>query len=116
MAWYGLTCLAIRYHERTRMKIASPRALRALRSRTFSTHTHARPGSLKVAVQGCCHGELNSIYSHVAKLEAQNGYKVDLLLICGDFEAMRNRHDVEAMAAPQRFKRLGGFHKYAFSA
>ncbi|KAI0039576.1 DBR1-domain-containing protein [Auriscalpium vulgare] len=85
------------------------RAFPSLRSRSHSTY-HAR--SLKIAVQGCCHGELNTIYNQIARLEAQNGYKVDLLLICGDFEAMRNRRDVETMAAPQRYRRLGEFYKF----
>ena len=65
----------------------------------------------KIAVEGCCHGELNSIYSHVASLEQQNGYKVDLLLICVDFQAIRNHRDLQCMAVPDKYKRLGGFSK-----
>ncbi|KAF8069261.1 lariat debranching enzyme, C-terminal domain-containing protein [Lyophyllum atratum] len=67
---------------------------------------------MKIAVEGCCHGDLDAIYAHVAQLEARNGYKVDLLLICGDFQAMRNWPDLQVMAAPDKYKELKDFHKY----
>ncbi|KAI0261773.1 Metallo-dependent phosphatase-like protein [Gloeopeniophorella convolvens] len=67
---------------------------------------------MKVAVEGCCHGELDAIYGHIQKLEAQNNYKVDLLLICGDFEAIRDNRDLQTMAVPQKYKQMGDFHKY----
>ncbi|KAL0956930.1 hypothetical protein HGRIS_003034 [Hohenbuehelia grisea] len=71
-----------------------------------------KKGTMKVAVEGCCHGELDSIYSHIANLEKKNGYKVDLLLICGDFQAIRNHQDLQCMAVPDKYKQLGGFYKY----
>ncbi|KAI0066376.1 DBR1-domain-containing protein [Artomyces pyxidatus] len=89
------------------MKVA--RAFNFLRARALSTHSR---GSLKIAVEGCCHGELESTYRQIAKLESQNNYKVDLLLICGDFQAIRNHQDLQCMAVPQKYKRLGEFHKY----
>ncbi|KAG6872557.1 hypothetical protein C0995_008901 [Termitomyces sp. Mi166 len=67
---------------------------------------------MKVAIQGCCHGDLDAIYDHIANLESQNGYKVDLLLICGDFQAMRNWSDLTVMAAPEKYKEIKDFHKY----
>ncbi|EPQ50728.1 DBR1-domain-containing protein [Gloeophyllum trabeum ATCC 11539] len=67
---------------------------------------------MKIAVEGCCHGELDNIYQEIARLEQQNHYKVDLLLICGDFQAIRNHRDLTCMAVPDKYKRLGGFHKY----
>ncbi|KAJ7148629.1 Metallo-dependent phosphatase-like protein [Mycena crocata] len=67
---------------------------------------------MKVAVEGCCHGELDTIYSQIQTLEARNNYKVDLLLICGDFQAIRNHQDLQCMAVPDKYKQLGGFHKY----
>lgn len=68
--------------------------------------------SLNIAVEGCCHGELDAIYSHVNHLENRHNYKVDALLICGDFQAMRNKEDVGNMACPTKYKVLGGFHRY----
>ncbi|KAF5340653.1 hypothetical protein D9611_007519 [Ephemerocybe angulata] len=67
---------------------------------------------MKIAIEGCCHGHLDAIYGQIATLEAQNNYKVDLLLICGDFQAVRNWRDLECMAVPQKYKALGDFHKY----
>ena len=45
-------------------------------------------GKLTVAIEGCCHGELDAIYRTV--LEASHrGVNVDLVLICGDFQCTR---------------------------
>ena len=65
----------------------------------------------KIAIEGCCHGELDAIYQFIADLEERNSYKVDLLLICGDFQAIRNHQDLQCMAVPQKYRRLGGFYK-----
>jgi lariat debranching enzyme len=63
-------------------------------------------------VEGCCHGKLDAIYAEIARLEAQNNYKVDLLLICGDFQAVRNWRDLACMARPQKYKENpDDFHK-----
>ncbi|EIW61118.1 DBR1-domain-containing protein [Trametes versicolor FP-101664 SS1] len=67
---------------------------------------------MKIAIEGCCHGELDAIYAELARLEQQNGYSVDLLLICGDFQAIRNHRDLACMAVPDKYKKLGGFAKY----
>ncbi|THH29607.1 hypothetical protein EUX98_g4588 [Antrodiella citrinella] len=67
---------------------------------------------MKIAIEGCCHGALDDIYFHIASLEVQNNYKVDLLLICGDFQAIRNERDLQCMAVPDKYRALGGFYKY----
>jgi len=67
---------------------------------------------MKIAVEGCCHGELDNIYAEIAKRERKDGYKVDMLLICGDFQAIRNPGDLRFMAVPDKYKELGGFHRY----
>ena len=41
---------------------------------------------MKIAVEGCCHGELDKIYETLTYIEQQDHVKVDLLLICGDFQ------------------------------
>lgn len=38
---------------------------------------------MKIAIEGCCHGELHKIYAALAAQEE----KIDLLIICGDFQA-----------------------------
>jgi lariat debranching enzyme len=41
---------------------------------------------MKIAVEGCCHGELDAIYASIQRLETEKSQKVDLLLIGGDFQ------------------------------
>ncbi|CAN3369345.1 lariat debranching enzyme [Diutina catenulata] len=60
---------------------------------------------MKIAVNGCCHGELNTIYASVP-------FDTDLLLICGDFQAFRNPADMEAASIPQKYRQMGDFHEY----
>ncbi|XP_055870632.1 lariat debranching enzyme B-like [Biomphalaria glabrata] len=67
---------------------------------------------MKIAVEGCCHGELDKIYETIKELEKQNGFKVDLLLICGDFQSVRNFDDLQAMAVPPKYQQLNTFYKY----
>ncbi|KAG8763300.1 hypothetical protein FRC12_008625 [Ceratobasidium sp. 428] len=67
---------------------------------------------MKVAVTGCCHGELDATYKQVQDLEKQNSYKIDLVLVNGDFQAIRNHQDLQCMAVPDKYKQLGTFYKY----
>jgi hypothetical protein len=67
--------------------------------------------TLQIAVEGCCHGELDAIYNHIHQLEARDHYKVELLLICGDFQAVRNHQDLQCMAVPDKYKELRHFYK-----
>ncbi|XP_071112185.1 lariat debranching enzyme B-like [Haliotis cracherodii] len=67
---------------------------------------------MKIAVEGCCHGELDKIYETIQHLEKKNNMTVDLLLICGDFQAVRNRADLPCMAVPPKYQRLNTFYKY----
>ena len=41
---------------------------------------------MKIAVEGCCHGELDAIYASLQRLQSQTSTTVDLLLIGGDFQ------------------------------
>ena len=45
-----------------------------------------------VAIEGCAHGDLVSIYNAIQETEAANGVKVDLLICCGDFQVTPNQH------------------------
>ena len=38
-------------------------------------------------MEGCCHGELDKIYTSMQRLEKKEGIKIDLLICCGDFQA-----------------------------
>uniref|UniRef100_A0A8C4IYX8 Debranching RNA lariats 1 n=1 Tax=Dicentrarchus labrax TaxID=13489 RepID=A0A8C4IYX8_DICLA len=67
---------------------------------------------MKIAVEGCCHGELDKIYETIAYLEKKEGVKVDLLLCCGDFQAVRNEGDMKCMAVPAKYRSMQTFYKY----
>ncbi|GBG29489.1 Lariat debranching enzyme [Hondaea fermentalgiana] len=67
----------------------------------------ARGRKVRVAVEGCAHGRLTDIYNAVSKRGA-----VDLLLICGDFQAVRNPGDLACMSVPDKYKEMGEFYKY----
>lgn len=66
---------------------------------------------MKIAVEGCCHGELDKIYETIAYLEKREGVKVDLLLCCGDFQAVRNEGDMKCMAIPAKYRMMQTFYK-----
>ena len=59
---------------------------------------------MNIAIEGCCHGELDKIYDSIGYIERKKGIKVDLLLICGDFQAIRSPTDLEAIAVPAKYK------------
>ncbi|KAJ8012657.1 hypothetical protein DPEC_G00045170 [Dallia pectoralis] len=67
---------------------------------------------MKIAVEGCCHGELDKIYETIGYLEQKEGVKVDLLLCCGDFQAVRNEGDMKCMAVSQKYRQMQTFYKY----
>lgn len=69
-------------------------------------------GSIKVAVQGCCHGKLDKIYESLEVYQEKNGKQIDLLLCCGDFQALRNIQDYETMAVPKKYREMGSFYEY----
>lgn len=39
---------------------------------------------MKVCIEGCAHGDLDSIYRQIAIYEQNMGCKVDLLICCGE--------------------------------
>ena len=67
---------------------------------------------LNIAVQGCCHGELNKIYDACRQHEVEHGIKIDLLLCCGDFQALRSPEDYSSIAMPEKYLQLGDFYLY----
>lgn len=67
---------------------------------------------MKIAVEGCCHGELDKIYETLQFLEKKENVKIDLLLCCGDFQAVRNEADLRCMAVPSKYRDMQSFYKY----
>lgn len=66
---------------------------------------------MKIAVEGCAHGELEIIYNTIGLLENRDGIKIDLLICCGDFQATRNEEDLECMAVPAKYRTMCSFYK-----
>lgn len=67
--------------------------------------------SLKIAVEGCAHGELEKIYDVIEELEQQRKIKIDLLICCGDFQSTRNLDDLDCMAVPRKHQHICTFYK-----
>ncbi|PNW87402.1 hypothetical protein CHLRE_02g146950v5 [Chlamydomonas reinhardtii] len=65
-----------------------------------------------IAIEGCGHGELDKIYATLQLLEQREGKKIDLLICCGDFQAVRNLDDLETMACPPKYRSMQTFYKY----
>ncbi|KAH2435195.1 hypothetical protein KXW35_005072 [Aspergillus fumigatus] len=73
----------------------------------------ANPASLRVAFEGCGHGRLDDIYDSVTRSATRRGWDgVDLVVIGGDFQAVRNSNDLACMSVPQKYKAIGDFHEY----
>ncbi|CAO1620942.1 unnamed protein product [Sympodiomycopsis kandeliae] len=67
---------------------------------------------MKIAIEGCSHGELDNIYASIAKAEEAGNFKTDVLLLCGDMQSLRNRADLQCLAVPEKYRQMGDFHKY----
>ncbi|RAL01295.1 RNA lariat debranching enzyme [Aspergillus ibericus CBS 121593] len=69
--------------------------------------------SIRVALEGCGHGCLHDIYASVGKAAELKGWDgVDLVIIGGDFQAVRNSNDLACMSVPKKYRELGDFHEY----
>ena len=63
------------------------------------------------AIQG--HGTLNAIYAAVAESCKARGWDgVDVLIIGGDFQAVRNAADLNVMSVPVKYREMGDFWEY----
>ena len=65
-----------------------------------------------VAVEGCCHGELDSIYKTIAQAEASGSPKVELLVACGDFQCVKDLLDLQCLAVPEKYRKMNSFQRY----
>lgn len=66
---------------------------------------------MKIAVEGCAHGELEKIYDLVETIQTREGYRIDLLICCGDFQSTRNLEDLQCMAVPRKHLDICTFYK-----
>jgi hypothetical protein len=47
---------------------------------------------INVAVEGCCHGDLDRIYSVLEQCESRRNVSADFMICCGDFQAIRTEY------------------------
>lgn len=67
---------------------------------------------MRVAIVGCAHGELDSIYDAIRETERARNLTVDLVICAGDFQAVRNYADLQCMSCPPKFRDMRTFWKY----
>lgn len=63
---------------------------------------------MRIAVVGCVHGNLSMAYAAIQKIVPAP----ELVIMCGDIQACRNPADMLGMSIPQKYRRMGDFHKY----
>jgi lariat debranching enzyme len=67
---------------------------------------------VRIAVVGCLHGMLSTVYETVMNYEKTNNKIIDLVLICGDFESIRNTKDLDFIHVPDKYRKMGDFSKF----
>ena len=68
---------------------------------------------VRLAIEGCGHGTLHAIYASVTEACTQKGWpSVDLLIIGGDFQAVRNAYDLNCVSMPAKYREMCDFHEY----
>ncbi|CAN6682520.1 unnamed protein product [Malus baccata var. baccata] len=67
---------------------------------------------MKIAVEGCMHGDLDNVYRTLQHYEKLHDTTIDLLLCCGDFQAVRNEKDLDSLNVPHKFRSMNTFWKY----
>ncbi|KAG2328675.1 hypothetical protein Bca52824_011403 [Brassica carinata] len=58
------------------------------------------------------HGDLDNVYKTIQHHEQIHNTKVDLLLCCGDFQAVRNEKDMDSLSIPIKYREMKSFWKY----
>lgn len=67
---------------------------------------------MRIAVEGCMHRDLDNVYATLLHLQEVQNIKIDLLLCCGDFQAVRNEKDLESLNVPPKYRIMNSFWKY----
>ncbi|ODV58829.1 RNA lariat debranching enzyme ASCRUDRAFT_24306, partial [Ascoidea rubescens DSM 1968] len=67
---------------------------------------------VRIAVVGCAHSSLDMIYSAIRNDVAHSRKMPQLLLVNGDFQATRDRDDLDSLSCPPKYRRFGDFKDY----
>ena len=105
----GIALEVVQLYHLARLLLRKPNAMPI-----NTTSSSPPPRNVRVAVWGCGHGELDSVYDVVRKInsDAPDGRAIELLICCGDFQAVRNEDDLECMACPVKYRSMGSFYRY----
>ncbi|KAL0429260.1 UNVERIFIED_CONTAM: Lariat debranching enzyme [Sesamum radiatum] len=58
------------------------------------------------------HGDLDNVYATLIHLQEVEKIKIDLLICCGDFQAVRNEEDLQSLNVPPKYRSMNSFWKY----
>ncbi|VDL28501.1 unnamed protein product [Hymenolepis diminuta] len=67
---------------------------------------------VRICVVGCLHGQLDQVYMDIETMDKEAGEKTELVLCCGDFQAIRNPADLQALSVPIKYYEMGDFYRY----
>ncbi|TYJ28464.1 hypothetical protein E1A91_A06G000300v1 [Gossypium mustelinum] len=67
---------------------------------------------MKIAVEGCMHGDFDKVYDTIKYIENTRNIKIDLLLCYGDFQAVRNEKDMDSLNVAPKYREMKSFWKY----
>ncbi|KAK1082624.1 lariat debranching enzyme [Friedmanniomyces endolithicus] len=68
---------------------------------------------VRLAIEGCGHGTLHAIYASVEEACKRREWPdVDLLIIGGDFQSVRNAYDLNCVSMPAKYRSMCDFHEY----
>jgi lariat debranching enzyme len=68
---------------------------------------------VRLAIEGCGHGTLHAIYASIEQAcKVKDWPGVDLLIIGGDFQSVRNAYDLNCVAMPAKYREMCDFHEY----
>ncbi|XP_040942747.1 uncharacterized protein [Gossypium hirsutum] len=68
--------------------------------------------TMKIAVEGCMHGDLDKVYDTIKYIENTRNIKIDLLLCYGDFQAVRNGKDMDSLNVATKYREMKSFWIY----
>lgn len=66
---------------------------------------------VRVCVVGCLHGKLDQVYADIEAFDKETGRKTELVLCCGDFQAIRNPADLQSLSVPAKYYEMGDFYR-----
>jgi lariat debranching enzyme len=65
---------------------------------------------MRILVAGCLHGAWETLVETATDFISQ-GESIDLIVLCGDGQTMRNEDDLNSFHCPPRYRKLGTFSK-----